>query len=259
MYKAFIYIGVLIFATSCYSNKELVYLQDEAYSNKIPKPIDNQRPIYKIHANDVLHIDIKTSDSETSALFTVQDEGQGGGFNANPAMLYIRGYSVDNDGNVSIPLIGKVQVNDLSVEQVKSKIQAEVDRYLTNASVEVKLVSFKISVNGQVRSPGYYYVYNGQANILEGLALAGDLTEFASRQDIKLIRQTETGSEVILLDLTDPTVLQSPYFYLLPNDIIYVQHSEKQLKNTNLRPLGVFFAGVSAAILLANFIINQVN
>jgi polysaccharide biosynthesis/export protein len=257
MQKIFIYIVILIFVTSCYSNKELIYLQDETYSNKIPKPIENQRPIYKIHANDVLHIDIKTPDAETTALFSLQDQNRGGGFNASPAMFYIRGYSVDDEGNVALPLIGKVPVAELSIQEVKSKIQSEVDRYLTNASVEVKLVSFKISVNGEVNNPGYYYVYNGQANLLEGLSLAGDLTEFASRKDIKLIRQTEKGSEVILLDLTDPSVLQSPYYYLLPNDVIYVQHSEKQIKNQNLRPLGVFFAGLSAAVLLANFIINQ--
>ena len=256
MYKVFAYFAILIFATSCYSNRELVYLQDEAFSNRIPKQIDNQRPVYKLHPNDVLHVDIKTTDPETSALFSIQEEGRGGGFNANPAMLYIRGYSIDDQGNITIPLIGKVPLAELTLPEAKNKLQSEVDRYLSNASVEVKLVSFKISVVGQVRQPGYYYVYNGQANLLEGLSLAGDLTEFASRQNIKLIRQTEKGSEVILLDLTDPSVIQSPYYYLLPNDVIYVQHSEAQIRNQNLRPFGVFFGGITAIVLVARFILD---
>ncbi len=258
MRKNILYIIIVIFATSCYSNKELVYLQDETYSNKIPKAVDNQRPLYKIQQNDVLYIDIKTPDPETTNLFKSADEGRVG-FNASPSLLYIRGYSVDNDGFVTLPLIGKVHVDNLTIDDVKAKIQSEVDQYLTNASVEVKLVSFKISVLGQVSNPGYYYIYNGQANLMEGLSLAGDLTEYASRQDIKLIRQTEEGSEVILLDLTDPSIIQSPYFYLLPNDVIYVQHSDKQIKNQNLRPLGILFGGISAFVLIANFVIDLSN
>lgn len=255
MHKIIIYVIIVVFATSCYSNKELVYLQDETYSYKVPKAIDNQRPIYRIQPNDVLHIDVKTPDPETTAMFSIQDDNRVG-FNANPAILYIRGYSVDDEGNVSIPLIGKIEVRNLTVDEVRTKVQSEISNYLTNASVEIKLVSFKISILGQVNNPGYFYVYNGQATLMEGLSLAGDITEFGSRKNIKLIRQTEQGSEVILLDLTDPSVIQSPYYYLLPNDVIYVQHADKQIKQANLRPLGVFFGGISAVVLLARFIID---
>lgn len=255
MYKIIVYVIIIVFATSCYSNKELVYLQDETYSYKVPKAVENQRPIYRIQPNDVLHVDVKTPDPETTALFSARDDSRTG-FNVNPAILYIMGYSVDNDGYVTIPLIGKIDVDNLTIDEIRSKIQAEVDKYLTNASVEVKLVSFKISILGQVKNPGYYYVYNGQANLMEGLSLANDITEYGSRKDIKLIRQTEKGSEVILLDLTDPSVIKSPYYYLLPNDVIYVPPAEKQVKNQNLRPLGVFFGGITAIVLVARFVID---
>lgn len=258
MHKVIIYVAIIVFATSCYSNKELVYLQDETYSYKIPKSVENQRPIYKIQPNDVLHIDIKTPDPETTQLFSIQDDNRIG-FNANPAILYLQGYSVDNEGDVTLPLIGKIKVENLSIAEVKSKVQSEVDRYLTNASVEVKLVSFKISILGEVKNPGYFYVYNGQASILEGLSLANDITPYGSRENIKLIRQTERGSEVILLNLTDPSLIESPYYYLLPNDVLYVPQADKQVKRTNLAPLGVIFGGISAIVLIANFIIDLPN
>lgn len=258
MHRISIYLIITIIATSCYSKKELVYLQDESYSYKVPKEIDNQRPIYQIQPNDVLHVDVKTPDPETTALFSSQADNRPN-FNASPAILYIQGYSVNNDGFVTLPLIGAVEVEGLTIDEVRGKVQGEVDKYLTNASVEVKLVSFKIAVLGQVNNPGYYYIYNGQANLLEGLALANDLTEYGSRDEIKLIRQTEKGSEVILLNLTDPSLIQSPYFYLLPNDQIYVPPAKKQIKNQNLRPLGVLFGGISAIVLISNFIIDLNN
>ncbi len=255
MNKILIFITFVIFASSCYSSKDLVYLQDGSYSEKIPKAINNKRPVYKIQPNDILSIEIKSPNPETSALFNDESSVRGA-FQANPALLYLRGYSVDDMGNINIPLIGKLEVKDQSVDEIKRLVQAQVDKLLVNSSVEVKLVSFKISVLGQVNNPGYYYIYNGQATLLEGLALAGDITDYGSRTKIKLIRQTQSGSEVILLDLTDPGVIQSPYYYLLPNDVIYVQPSPRQVSRENTRTLGLIFGGISAAVLLANFILD---
>nr|WKN34680.1 polysaccharide export protein [Tunicatimonas sp. TK19036] len=240
---------------SCVSKKNLVYLQDDSFSSDYPTQIKNRRPDYRIQPNDVLHVTIQNPDNETSAFFNYgnQDTGQGYG---SESVLYLMGFNVDKDGFISIPLIGKVKVQNLTIEECQQIIQQEANKYILNSSVAVKLVSFKISVLGEVNNPGYYYIYNGQASVLEGLSKAGDLNQFANRNNIKLIRQTDDGVEVTLLDLSSSDLMKSKYYYLLPNDVIYVEPSEAQVRRTNTQPLGVFFGGLGALISVVNLIIS---
>lgn len=248
---------LLLWMSSCYSRKELIYLQDPTFSNEYPTQIKNRRPTYKLQTNDVLHIDIQNPDTESAQFFNYGQEGmQAFG---NQLTLFVQGHSVDEGGYVTVPLVGKVKVEDLTVDEAKNLLQQEVDKFLRNTSVDVKLISFKISVMGEVNNPGYYYVYNGQANVLEGLSLAGDLTDFGSRSNIKLIRQNENGAEVILLDLTNSDMMKSKYYYLLPNDVIYVEPSTQQLRRENLVPIGIVFTAITSLALLANVIINFSN
>ena len=252
--KATIYLLVLVWLSSCYTRRELVYLQDSSFSNEYPTQIKNRRPAYKLQVNDVLHIDIQNPDSETAQFFNYGQQQIGG--IANEPNLFITGHSIGGDGFVTVPLIGKVKVIDLTVDEAKRLLQQEVDKFLKNTTVEVKLISFKISVMGEVNNPGYYYVYNGQANVLEGLSLAGDITEFGNRNNIKLIRQNDNGAEVVLLDLSSSEVMKSKYYYLLPNDVIYVEPSDKQIRRANLEPIGVVFSALTTLALIVNAVVN---
>src|SRR5205814_9561077 len=101
---------------------------------------------------------------------------------------------------------------------------------------------------------GYFYVYNNQVTVLEALGMAGDLTSTANRKNVKLIRQNPVNSEVILLDLTKPDVLKSPYFYMYPSDVIYVEPLSARSKKTNLELLSVVFAGLTTAVLVFSYI-----
>lgn len=245
----------LVWTSSCYSRKELIYLKDPTFSSEYPTQIKNRRPLYRIQANDVLHVNIQNPDIETAQYFSY-----GGNQNmqmlGNPSALFVTGYPVSEDGSISIPLIGNVKVEDLTVDEARVLIQQEVSKYLKNSSVDLKLISFKISVMGEVNNPGYYYIYNGQATVLEGISLAGDLTDFGNRNNIKLIRQNDDGVEVILLDLAQSDIMKSKYYYLLPNDVIYVEPSERQINRENLAPLGVLFGAVTALGVVARLIID---
>lgn len=254
---AIAWVLLLVCVSSCYSRKELIYLQDSTFSGDYPTQIKNRRPTYKLQINDVLHINIQNPDTESAQFFNYgQEQMQGFG---NQSNLFIQGHSVDEGGYVTVPLVGKVKVEDLTVDEAKNLLQQEVDKFLRNTTVDVKLISFKISVMGEVNNPGYYYVYNGQANVLEGLSLAGDLTDFGNRNNIKLIRQNDSGAEVILLDLSSSDVMKSKYYYLLPNDVIYVEPSVRQLRRENLVPIGIVFTAITSLALLANVIINFSN
>lgn len=255
--QALLFAACAIVLSSCYYNKRLVYLQDESFSETQPKVIENVKSTYRLQPNDILSVKVKSStDADVSDLFNITTTTQAAQF-ISPGNLFLEGYFVDTDGDLTLPIIGTFPVKDMTIEQARDTIQAKADRYLKNATVIVKLISFKITVLGEVRNPGYHYVYNNQVTILEALGLAGDLTPVASRKNIKLIRQTQKGSEVVLLDLTDPNLLKSKYFYLLPNDALYVEPLKARSGRLNLEHLTLVFSAATTAILILNYLDNN--
>jgi polysaccharide export outer membrane protein len=174
-------------------------------------------------------------------------------FAGDPGNMFLAGYNIDAAGAINLPTVGPIKVMGLTVDQAQTTIQQQVNRFVRDANVLVKLLSFKVTILGEVKNPGRYFVYNGQASVLEALGLAGDLTEFGNRRNLKLIRQTATGSEVTLLDLTDPNLLAQPSYYLLPNDALYVEPLRARTVRGNTANLGLVFAGVSALVLLLNY------
>ena len=147
-----------------------------------------------------------------------------------------------------------MRVSGLTVEQIRIMVQNEINKYLVDAIVLVKLTSYRITVLGEVKNPGTIYIYNTQATIFEALSRAGDANLGANRRNIRLVRQIDGKSYVIKLDLTDPKFIESPYYFLLPNDAIYVETSREALFRDNLVLLTTTFAASSAGLLILNFI-----
>ena len=176
--------------------------------------------------------------------------------NINPGALYLSGFSITDSGYIYIPIAGGVKVGGLSVEEARQKIQDEIDNY-TSAYVIVSLVSFKVSITGEVDKPGYYYIYNDRLTILEALALAGDFKEFADRRRITLIRQHDEGSDVVLLDITEPEIIKSPFFYLEPNDQLYVPQLQIKNSRSNLFNVNTVVGAVSTALTIILLIRNN--
>lgn len=228
-------------------------MQNENLKKATPTTFNTNVPDYKLQVNDVLSVKVLSAERELSEIYNIISPTNGFGV-AEPGSLYLSGYSVDADGNINLPNVGKLKVAGLTTTQTQQLIQRSLNEYLTGATVVVKLISFKVSVLGDVQRPGYYYVYSEQANLLEGLALAGDLNYTASRHNVKLIRQKPGGSEVILLDLTDPALVQSPYYYLLPNDVLYVEPRKTFVKRDNVVVLTTILSVISTAALFLNFV-----
>jgi polysaccharide export outer membrane protein len=240
--------------SSCYYNKSLIYLQDKKYSDKKPTLVPANKNVYRVQPYDVLSIQIKSS-TETSETSNVFNAGaRASGMYATPGSLYLEGYSVSPEGNVTLPVIGDVKVQGLTLAEVQELVRESANKYLIKATVIVKMTSFKVTVLGEVRSPGYFYVYNNQATVLEALGMAGDLMTSANRKNIKLIRQTDKGSEVVLLDLMDPKLLSSEYFYVMPGDVLYVAPLRARNRKTNLEVLTFIFTGLTTAVLILNYV-----
>jgi polysaccharide export outer membrane protein len=150
---------------------------------------------------------------------------------SNLGGFYVIGYTVDYDGTITLPVLGKIIVSGLTVSEALAAIQKQADKYIANAQIEVKLVSFKISVIGEVRKPGQFEIYNDKANIFEAIANAGDLTYYANRKNILILRSEPEGTRTYRINLTDKDILASPLYYVQPNDVIYVE----PMKSTGLR------------------------
>nr|WKN40080.1 polysaccharide biosynthesis/export family protein [Tunicatimonas sp. TK19036] len=248
-------IGLLLCASACIPNKKLVYLPNPEFNTETPTPVYNNPQTYQLQPRDVLSVRIKTLDIDTENYFNIESEG---GFQQlNAAGLYINGYSINSRGMITLPEVGEVKVSGLTIEEAEAKIRDAISTYVNNVTILVKLVSFKVTVLGEVNAPGYYYVYNEQANVLEVLGIAGDLTDYGNRENITLVRQTNTGSESVLLNLKDPNLLSSKYYYVQPNDVLYVQPLQAKTTRGNINTLSilsVLFGAVSTAILILNYV-----
>jgi len=205
---------------------------------------------YRLQPQDVLSVRIKSIETGTSDYLNLEANGSLGSFNGQMT-TFLTGFSISDSGYIHLPKLGKLKVGGLTVEESRALIQRRVDEELVDATAIVNLVSFKVSVLGEVASPGYFHIYNNRATILEALAMAGGLNEFANRQEVVLIRQRENGSDAVLLDLTSPDLPQSPYYYLKPNDIVNVRALNVKNQRSNLANLNIFnvsFAAIGTAV-----------
>ncbi|TAF70545.1 MAG: sugar transporter, partial [Flavobacterium sp.] len=141
--------------------------------------------------------------------------------------LYFNGYRVDDHGNIRIPILGEMNVLGYTLEEVRLKVEKKLlEEYFKNEAnlfVNVKLSGFRYTINGEVGSTGTKTLFQESVTILEAIANAGDITMVGNRKEVTIMRKTPTGVEMHDLDLTDRNVIYSPYYYLQPNDYVYVK------------------------------------
>ncbi|WP_051313411.1 polysaccharide biosynthesis/export family protein [Sporocytophaga myxococcoides] len=233
---------------SCIPQKKIVYLQGKQNDSVF---IAQEQFVYKIQPRDLLNISIVSPDPRVTSFYNIQQTPSQA---INPGSMYLNGYVVNDSGSVTIPVIGKVMVKNQTISEVQTIIERIVREQVSDATVVVKLLSYRVTVLGEVRTPGIHYMYNERFTLLEALGMAGDLSEYGNRKNIKLMRPKEGGMEIIHLDLTDKNLLKSPFFYLKPNDVIYVAPMKAKIDRNNLTLVTVLFAGISALVLVINFI-----
>lgn len=248
-------LSLSILTSSCYYNRSLVYLQDRHFSESKPTLVENKRVPYQLQSADILSVQIKSSaEKELSGMFNISTTNM---MMANPGTLFLEGYSIDTSGKITMPILGEMMLKGLTIEEAQQLIKSNANQYFNNPIVIVKLISFKVTVLGEVKNPGYYYVYNNQATALEALGMAGDLTTFGNRRNVKLLRQKSSGTEVVLLDLTNAELLKSEYFFLKPGDVLYVEPLKARAKRTNLELLTVVFTAMTTAVLIYSYVNTQ--
>lgn len=211
--------------TSCIPVKDLVYLQKKDNSSDVGSVSMVESKPYRLQTHDVLSITIKASDPKLVTIFNPTTNGSE--TDQSESGLYFDGFTVDDHGNIRIPVLGEMNVLGFTLEEVRIKIEKQLlaDYFKDNASifVIVKLAGFRYTINGEVGSTGTKTLFQEKVNIMEAIANAGDITTTGNRKAVTIIRQTPNGTEMKDLDLTNINVMNSPYYFLQPNDYIYVK------------------------------------
>jgi len=230
--------------------KRIRYLQDtdddkeEQTDFKQPQSLE-----YFVHKGDNLYIRVNSLDEKSNYF---DESGNASNFYSESG-IYLNSYTVNDSGYVEFPLIGKVEVDNMTIEDIQKTLQEKVNEYIKNTVVIVKLANFRISMVGEFNKPGKYVVYQDKITIFEAIAMAGDMSDFAKRDKVLLVRQGEQGTKTHRLNLNDNSLLESEFYYLMPNDMIYVEPLKGKQFAFKEFPYLLILTTITTTLLLINY------
>ncbi len=225
-----LFLAVLIIFSSCGSRKNMVYLQPDStqintlYGQYVPK----------IQVNDILTVVVTAADPKVTAPFNPVSSMTTSNMTQQVDMALRPTYTVDNQGDITLPMLGKVHVLGLTRIQAIEKIRVELGQYIKDPGVNINFNNFRISVLGEVSRPGSFIMPTERVTVLEALGMAGDLTIRGVRKNIMVIRENDGQKTIHRLDLTQQNTINSPYYYLAQNDVVYVEPNKSQINNSKL-------------------------
>ncbi|MRZ27080.1 polysaccharide biosynthesis/export family protein, partial [Parabacteroides distasonis] len=243
---------------ACQSYKKVPYLQDVEAVNQATQ----QETLYdaKIMPKDLLTIVVSCTSPELAAPFNLTI--------ASPSNLSIQytttqpvlqQYLVDNEGKISFPVLGALTVGGLTKKQAEQLIVDKLKPYMKeNPIVTVRMVNYKISVIGEVARPGTFTISNEKVNLLEALAMAGDMTVYGLRDNVKLIREDANGKQqIVTLDLNNAETILSPYYWLQQNDIVYITRNKAKARNSDVgNSISLWFSATSILVSVVSLLVN---
>lgn len=229
---------------SCVPHERMVNFQNESIEDLLNAQYVPEVPKISIQVDDILSITVSTFDSTAAKVFNsnVAQAGPDGSFVG-------KGYLVDEDGFIDFPVLGKIQLQGLTRDMAKDTIKNRLLTYLRDPVVDVRFLNLHVSVMGEVQRPGLYTFPDEHFTVLEALTMAGDMTDFADRENILVIRETSKVREFGKVDLSTARAFESPYFYLTQNDVLYVRPLKEKarvLRDPVSRALA--FTGVAASL-----------
>ena len=238
---------------SCTQQRQLVYLQgiDESVDSNFFAKL---QPEYRIQKQDILYIKIYTLNQEVSDLINQTAANYQQNLFQNETSLFINGYSVNDSGYVEIPVLGRILVLNKTIDESTESIRERAEVYLKDATIIVKLISFKFTVMGEVNRPGVYRNFNNQLTVFEAISMAGDVTDYGNRRKILVLRPSKEGTSTFRINLTEKKLLTSDGYFLLPNDIVYVEPIKSKIFRLNAPTYSFVLSTITTLILVLNFI-----
>ena len=251
---------VLMFMSSCSSSKEsLNYFEDTRVTRDVT--VDTQATRIRLEPHDELFISVSSLVPAATAQYNLPlaNPATGGSLQTTTSPRQ-QTYIVDSKGDINFPVLGKLHVQGLTTEQLAEDITARISKEVKDPTVRVELVNFKVSVLGEVRMPGTMTIPGERVTILDALGQAQDMTEYADRANVLLIREEDGKAQYHYLDLNKSDVMTSPYYYLQQNDVVIVPPNKVRQDNSkynsnNAYKLQVTSTIVSACSVIASLVI----
>ncbi len=269
MKQIFYFACLLLLASSCISNKRITYLQNLSDSTAIGLdefiPFAEVEYRYVLQPFDIVQIDFASADPELVEGFTFLNESQnssmrsGGGSGGSSDPLYMTGFSIDQDGMVEIPKLGKIRIAGMTEEQAKDVVQEKINAYFKEeVFVRLRIAGIRYTTLGEFNTVGVQIIYKNRATIFDALANSGETSLLAKKNKLFIIRQYGEGTKIHQINLNDRALLGSPWYFIQPNDILYLEPMKIRQIGTadNLTASLALFAGLLASVLL---IINLVS
>lgn len=242
-----------LFFTSCVTQRSVEYIRDK---NKTITTFDEARiDAYKIKPMDELYIHVTSPDDATVNVFT--NTGTQQVYNLGSLQPYgasLLSYTVDKEGCITLPVIGKFSVQNKTLTEVREMITESLMNILNRPMVTVKLVNRYVSVLGEVQRPGHYAYAQDKLTVYDALGLAGDITEYGNRKNVILTRNEDGKNIRINIDLTQSDILASEYYYMRPGDLVYVKPLRRKFWNMRQFPYSIILSTITTAILIYNVI-----
>lgn len=242
---------ISLILTSCVPFKKSVLLLEQ--ENELNHPIAQYQTLYtqyRLQPFDILDLRFNEKDPGLKQLLET-DLNRSNFFNT-PSGLYVNGFRVNQDSTIDVFNIGKIKVGGLTLEEAQNVIRAHLSEKFPFAEVNVKLVSFKIAVLGEVNNPGLHFVFNEKFSLLDAISLAGGTSDYANTTRVKIIRNTGKENKVIKLDLSRENSLNAENFYIWPHDIIYVEPLKSKPINTTFKQITPILSVISVLATVVN-------
>lgn len=248
-----LFLAVLL--SSCVSRKSMVYYQN---IDAIEKNSSGTSFVTKLQADDLVSIVVMGENSEIVAPFNAPlSSTSTSATGVSNSSTSTASYLLDSKGSIQFPVLGLVTLSGLTKVDAESLLAQKISKYVKNPVVTLRILNFKISLQGAVNSPGTFSIATERITLIEALSLAGDLTIFGKRSNILLLREQNGVRQAIRLDITKADFINSPYYYLAQNDVLYVEPNKTKISEAAISPnIGIIFSSISLAITIFVLIVK---
>jgi len=254
IFSRFLILICVIAISSCASRTEIVYFQDEPLTSEITNTVNYE---IRFKPDDLVTIDVSALDPDAVRPFNLPAVAFNSSLIDARGGLRMQSYLIDSNGNIEFPVLGTIQMSGLTRTEATAMLKDKIKAYVNDPIVNIRLLNFTITVLGDVNRPGTFTIQDERVSLSEALGLAGDLTVFGKRENVLLIREVNGEKRYAKIDLTSINTVNSPYYYLSQNDVIYVEPNTAKVRSSRYtRNNSVIISAIATLATIAAILIK---
>jgi polysaccharide biosynthesis/export protein len=260
---SYLFVSTLFFLlASCAGSKKIAYMQDLSANSDTAIMRNMSSELYeaRIKPKDLLSIIVVTSASNASRIYNLLVPQMTEATNTIYSPPTMQAYLVDNDGNITFPILGKIMVAGHTCKELEAQLQKTLEPQFSKEHpiITIRIINYSVNILGEVSKPGKYISANERLTIFEGLALAGDMTIYGQRNNVKVLRESANGFKTFIpVNLNDKNIIYSPAYFLEQNDVVYIEPNKAKSRAANIGTAETLSVSATTILLsLASLVIN---